>query len=63
VDNLGEHPEESPKQTTKARLLEAQGKDVPLDLFLFSCFEYEQLLKATGRLGGSGFNTREQKQI
>lgn len=43
--------EEAPKQTAKQRVLEAQGKEVPLDLFLFSCLEHERILKVKA---GSG---------
>lgn len=46
--------DEAPKQTAKERLLEAKDKDIPLDLFLFSCFEQEQLLKATATSDSSG---------
>ena len=47
--NSEEPLDETPKQTAKERLLEAKDKDIPLDLFLFSCLEQERLLRVTAQ--------------
>ena len=47
--------DEAPKQTAKERLLEVKDKDIPLDLFLFSCLEQERLLRATAQQNHEGW--------
>lgn len=42
-----------PKVTAKQRVLEAQGKEVPVDLFLYSCLERERLIRATKGTGAT----------
>lgn len=52
-ENTKDTPETTPppKVTAKQRVLEAQGRDVPLDLFLYSCLEQERILKAKAGKG------------